>query len=317
MMRSYKSAVVALLLLAGAPGCGPSAYARAASSYAKATGEGAAALASAPSAAAAVCRQRARSAYLQTRMGLLAAPPQPIAWSTWYTTAQATEKRTWAQHCGDVAATGKMLAVATNALRLYGAALGALAAGEAYDGADITAAVEAAKPLAEALESPGAAAAQPVGNLLGKFAAFLVKDITEDKLQDYIQAADPLLGPLVDAIERYVAAVEDEVALAENTERQTLMALEARSGLSGQEADPTRLLAFYGYAVSAEEELARRRERLSGFRAVLRQLRAAHAALAQAGSAEDEIEIKKAMASVTELANQVQALGAALGGSGG
>lgn len=305
-------AFVAFVAL-GALGCGPGPYAKVADAYGAATEASAAALATAPATAARVCRKRAHAAYLQTRLGLLAAPPQPIPWSRWYAEARATEKQSWSKYCGDVAAAGKLLTLATTAIKQYGAALKALAAGEAYDGAEFQKAVESSSQIADALESPAAsAAAKPVGNLLGKLAAFLVRDVTEDKLEDYVREADPVLAPLLEAIERYVAAVEDELKIAENTDRQTLLALEAKSGLSGQEVDPVKLIAFYGFAVVIEEELASRREALAGYKAVLQKLRAAHEKLARAGTAKDELEIKQALGAVFEILTQVQALSAAL-----
>jgi hypothetical protein len=225
----------------------------------------------------------------------------------------ATEEQSWSKYCGDVAATGKLLTLATTAIKQYGAALKALAAGEAYDGAEFQKAVESSSKIGDALESPAAsAAAKPVGNLVGKLAAFLVRDVTEDKLEDYVREADPVLAPLLEAIERYVAAVEDELKIAENADRQTLLALEAKSGLSGQEADPTKLIAFYGFAVAVEEELASRREALAGYKAVLQKLRAAHGKLVKAGTAKDELEIKKALGAVFEILSQAHAVTAAV-----
>jgi hypothetical protein len=327
----HRALAALLLLLAG---CGPGPFARAATAYADANAASINGIAKAPRTAVSLCRKRAQASYLQTRLGLLAAPladarglhgqarsapepPAPVPWNRWYDEAKATEKHTWARYCGEIAATGRVFAVALRALGQYGAALKALAAGEDYDGADIEASVASTSKIADALESPGASAAmKPVGNLIGRFAAFLVRDITEDQLEDYIRKADPLVQALVEGIDRYLAALEDERKVTENARRQALLALEARSDLMGQASDPTRLMIFFATATTTEEELEQARIALAGYRAVLKQLREAHGALVKAGAAGDEIEIKKALGATFEILTQIHALSVALAQEG-
>jgi hypothetical protein len=301
--------LAALLLVAGAAGCGPGPFARAAGAYAKANDASLATVEKAPKTAFNLCRRRAQASYLQTRLGLLTAPPAPVPWNRWYDEAKATEKLTWATYCGEIASTGRVFATAVGALRQYGIALQALAAGEDYDGADIEQSVAAAGSIAGALQSPGAAAAmKPVGNLLGRFAAFLVRDITEDQLADYVRAADPIVQELLQGIDGYLAALEDERKVTESARRQALLGLEARSELMGQVVDPLRLMVFYGVATATEDELERARVTLAGYREVMKKLRTAHGTLVKAGAAGDEVEIKKALGEVFGILTQVHAL---------
>jgi len=304
--------LAALLVAVASSGCGPGPYNRAAAAYGEATEASAVAIAQAPATADRVCRRKARLAYLQTRLGLLETPA-PIGWNDWYAGAKATEKQTWAQHCADLAASGKVFGAALGALRQYASALRSLASAGQYDGADLKTSADGAARIAAALESPEAAAvAKPAGNLVAKFATFLLDDITADQLEDYTRRADPLVQPLVESLERYVESLEAQVSAAESFQRDTLRALEVRSGLEGPDpADPAKLLAFHAFALIAEEEITETRATLAGYRSVLKRVRIAHTAMVKAGAAGDELEIKKALGSVFELATELQALGTA------
>jgi hypothetical protein len=328
-MWTARIGAAALLGLAAA-GCGPGPFTRAASAYAAANEASASAIASAPTTATRVCRKKAHVSYLQARLGILLtsgapgpdepalrpgppATPEDIPWNKWYATAKATEKQTWAQYCAEMAATGKVFSVAVGALRQYGAALKSLTEAGAYDGSDIQKAAEAASVSAQALgNESAAAAAKPVGTLLGRFATFLLDDVTEDQIEPYVRRADPLIQPLVEGMERYIEALEAELKVAENTQRQTLLALEVRSGLSSAGADPDKLLIFYGFALETEHSMQDTRAVLEGYKGVLRKLRTAHGAMVKAGAAGNELDIKQTLGSVFDLLTQIQALNSAL-----
>lgn len=303
----------ACALLLGAAGCGPGPFTRAASSYASANNASTESLSTAPKTAFRICRKKAHVAYLQVRLGLMSTP-EPIPWNTWYATAKATEKQSWEQYCREIESTGKVFSMAVGSLRQYGSALKSLAEGSKYDGADFQSAAEQAGKIATTLESPGVAAAmKPVGTLLGRFAGFLLQDVTEDRIEDYVRRADPIVQPIVEGLEKYVESVEGELQLTENAQRQALRALEARSELAGPlPGDPLKLVMFYGFALETEEDMQETRAILDGYRSVLRRLRAAHGLLVKAGGAQQEDDIKKAIGSIFELVTQLQSLNSAL-----
>lgn len=293
-------------------GCGPGPFTRAADAYAEANAASAQEIASAPTTAFRVCRKKARVSYLQQRLGILSTP-EDIPWNKWYATAKATDKQSWEQYCAEVATTGKVFSVALGALRQYGVALKSLVEGGKYDGADIQKAAEGAGKIAASLENERVAGAtKPIGNLVAQLATFLLADVTEDRIADYVRRADPLVAPLVTGLSQYVDAVDAELRAAENTQRQTLLALEVRGGLSEPGADPDKLLIFYGFALDTENDMQDTRTILECYKGVLARLKTAHGAMVKAGAQGNDVDIKKAMGAVFDLLSQVQALHAAL-----
>jgi hypothetical protein len=310
---------LAALLATAASGCaGSGAFTRAADAYGKATQASASAIADVPRLADQICRKRARLAYVQNRLGLLDAP-QRIPWNDWYATAKATDKQTFQEYCGELAASGKVFSAALGALSQYAGALRSLAESGKYDGSDLQAVVLGTGTIAGSLGSDAASAAvKPAGSLLGDFATFLLDGITGDKMEDYVRRADPLVQPLVESLEKYVAALGAQVGAAESFERDTLRALEVRSGLdprgpdAGAPPDTGKLMAFYGLAVTAEVDMQATRDALGGYRRVLQRIRAAHGAMVRAGARGDDADVKKVAGSIAELVGELQALGSAL-----
>lgn len=313
--RMTRLPMTALAIAAvAAAGCGPGPFTRAASAYGAATEASTDAIAAAPATADRVCRRHAQFAYIQNRLDVLQTPA-PIGWNDWFATAKATRERTWAEHCADLAASGKLFKAGLAALRQYAAALEGLVGAGKYDGSDLSTVAEGAGKVAAALESDKAAAAmKPVGNLVGRFATFLLDDVTEDQVEIYVRRADPLVQPLVEALEGYVKALEDEIAGAESFQRETLRALEVRGELDGAKlpATPATLLLFHDFANDTEDDIAATRAVVAGYKAVLARIRAAHGAMVKAGERGDELDLKKSLGATFELLSQLQALNSAL-----
>jgi hypothetical protein len=304
--------LVALLVTASLAGCAPGPFTRAAGNYAGANLETTAALAKAPQTAYGICRKRAQLAYLQVRLGV-SSTPEPIPWNTWYTSAKATDKQAWREYCASIRSSGVLFGIAVGALRQYGVALKTLAGGGAYDGSDLQGIATNAAGIAVLLEAPGpAAAAQPVGTLAGRFATFLYQDVAEDKIEDYVRRADPLVQALAAGAQRYVAAVEDELDLVENVQRQTLLALEVRADLVEPPVDPGKLLEFYGFARATEDDIDATRAILDGYRRVAERLGRAHSAMVRVAARGEEIEVKQALGAVFDLLFQLRSLNTAL-----
>jgi hypothetical protein len=225
-------------------------YTAAAGTFGDAATKSAPALATLPVVLAQSCWKSGNTAYLQARLdrlnaeakgiGLPASSAAFLTFAQWREKGPAVSGASWTTYCGDLQRSGAAFTDGVAALTRYGNALEALAKTGGYDGSGLMNLTNNLGKLRDALAASttdSSKAVAPLADVVGKLGALIESRVVEADLRSYISEADPKIGALIDALVRYVEAVDREFDVLESRTGQVLGALEILTGF-GTVRDP-------------------------------------------------------------------------------
>ncbi|MEP7121786.1 MAG: hypothetical protein ABJE95_12780 [Byssovorax sp.] len=236
-------AVFLPLVLLGCAPAGP--FTGAAAAYAKVGADSSVALAAAPSLLGRSCLTAANVEYAQSRLVRLKFETEGIAlpegdyylpWEIWLTRARPTSVKatSWKDYCGEVEQTGQAFSSAAGALGAYSAALGALASGGTYEGADLGKTVDGVDKIVVSVGKSASSAASVVGALgkaLDKLVGVVLRERVERDIEGFVRRADPEVQSLIVALRAYVTAARVDVEGTLAAKIQMIATYERLTGL--------------------------------------------------------------------------------------
>lgn len=309
-LRTITLFATSLLFATCVAGCSPS-YTHAVAAYADANGASTAAISTTRATAADMCLKKARLRYLD---GRLKEDAKIDPWNEFFTKkGNATAALSWQEYCQELDKTAELFGLGVAALSDYGAALGALAGAGGYDGSNIKYIGDQASSIADSLgaaEGP-AAAIRPAGSIVGSLSAFLFNAVSDHRIKDYVIRADPMVQSLLKALEAYVEALQ--ITLTTTDDARRVVIKNAERGAITPPMDTTKVVQFFQFASSVDDDARRAKQTLDGYLAVMKKLSEAHARLGSAASSRgSDDDVKNVFGAVAELLEQVNTLRAVL-----
>ena len=327
-------------------------YTNAASAYGNAAIKSAQTLTALPALVASSCWKSSNTAYLQSRLDRFNAEVKGITLPTtttayitfndWRDQAQAFPGHTWTSYCNETNATSKAFTLGVAALTRYANSLQTLVKAGAYDGSGLQNLTTSIGKVRDAVANNGSDTSTtiaPIADVVGKLSLTIEARIVEADLGRYVAEADPKVSALLEALAKYLSALDGEFKTLQGQTEVSLVSLELSSGLGTahdtlpacakaqfpsapsatedicdtlafltRRIDSAIALAFYQYAVSTADDLRSTRIILSDFLDILTTLRRSHGALRNANNASSQAEVKSLVGGLMDLETQVQAL---------
>ena len=284
------------LALGGCAGNNP--FLQSTSAFAKVTDGSVGALAGAPRLGREVCRLDADYALMRLRLENLDDGWGARSWSGAYEAPRAElGGKSWRDHCERMAAADDAFAAALTALKKYAGGLHALAEKGTYEGGDLTSLGRSATGLASSAGDLPQKTQQAVASLGGAITGLgnaLVAAYTAGRIRQLVTEADPHLHALLSAVERLLAAEQEQHGIAREKLGHVLDLLDAR--MKQHPSDPAQAIAFFDFSRRALGDLARLKERLDHCTDLVAHLVSAHAKLSAAARTEDPRAEKEQLA---------------------
>jgi hypothetical protein len=305
-LRNITLFATSLFFATWVAGCS-AAYTRAAAAYADANSASTDAISTTRSTAADMCLKKARLRYLD---GRLKEDEKIDPWNDFFTKkGNATTALSWQEYCQELDKTAELFGLGVAALSDYGAALGALARTGAYDGSNIKDIGDHASSIAGSLgaaEGP-AAAIKPAGSIVGSLSAFLFNAVSDHKIKDYVIRADPMVQSLLKALEAYVEALK--ITLTTTDDARKVVIKNAEKGVITPPMDTTKVVQFFQFASSVDDDARRAKQTLDGYIAVMKKMAEAHTKLVNASSdSGTDDDVKNVLGATADLLEQVNTL---------
>jgi hypothetical protein len=301
MMLKTGLALVALSCAA----CGP--LPKVVAQFGDATAAGAKTLAAAPGVGHAICLDRVQAAFVVERLKQHKWNLDP-PWSEYY------DKKGKA-HCDAIAAGDDVVQKALAVLKGYGEALAHVASAGSYDGTNFKDAGDGLKNLLTAVggEPPYAAAFAPVGGAMDTLVGWLMQAWATSDLKTAIPKAAPAARAMLQALDNYVAALQQEFAKAQSARRQILDGVDV--AMQKTPDDAVAIVAFSRHIDETERRLQRTEQLLEDYRGALRDLESAQESLEKAAKADDpKPDLGSVLAAVSTAATHLVAIEDALKG---
>ena len=225
-------------------------YTNAASAYGSAANKGAQTLAALPTLVSSSCWKSSNTAYLQSRLERLNAdvkgvtlPTTTTAYITfndWRDQAQALPGHSWNSYCNETNATSKAFTSGIAALTRYANSLQTLVKAGVYDGSGLQNLTTSIGKVRDSVVNNGSDSSTtigPIADVVGKLSSMIEARVVEADLGRYVAESDPKVAALIDALVKYLSALDGEFKILQSQTEMTLVSLELSSGL-GTERDP-------------------------------------------------------------------------------
>ncbi|CAN5809280.1 hypothetical protein BH09MYX1_BH09MYX1_06640 [soil metagenome] len=229
------------------------------------------------------CRAEAGYRYYESRLGLAEPGAKALIFPTWYKQTLADATSPWAAYCADLEKTGLVYHGGVLALRAYGRAILALAAGSDFDGSGFQRMANGVATFAGtlgAVESFGDSV-RSIGASVSSISTFVEKHLRAHVLRILVNESPKLVDDLVTGLESYLDALEGQRTVVEHHRNVVLKAGELARDPSGNLPSAEDAAFAFDLATGGDRMLATTQRILVRDRQLLEKTRAMHAAFAK------------------------------------